>query len=414
MTYESFPPSWTRATGSLLVCTALACSGAADSDASKIPSAPSLVTEERVPGWYEVPEEPAGVVYGNISAEVQNGALVGELQAEGLPRDQRVYLAMRWGSETPIVITDLLTPGKNVPFRASLGCDGKREVDGGVLRVYLAPKGATVADPATDELLGLTSKPGNLFDYGQRAYDQKLPGELCTTVKKELLPITLQRDPRLRLALCDEPLVDGSACGQPLLDKTRLFTVSVEASPDSMQLVPSFVWAPDGEAIAVEANGVLLSTNNGRLSRTIGLGPFHPGENVVRITIGRLPSWEAKLVLPKNTLQPRLRESGLRMGQSFSMDWADSSWANRFVVTFEPLDLPPTRAGIPTFETKESHVTDTFVGFDDGAGGKRTGPRARIVLRASQEVTEKATNGPYRAGGYWLQWFESMTVSVQP
>ena len=401
--------SFRRLSALLMMCATVACGGEVEDVASRTHGAAS--PEARTPGWYDVPAEPAARFYGDVDGELQNGELLGQIRAEGLPSDQQMYLAMKWGDETPIAVTELLPAANGVAFRAVLGCRADRSE--GALLAYLAPKGAVVPNPSSDELLAISAKPAHLFGYLQRAYDQKYTWEMCQSPKAQVLPLPLQRDPRLSLAFCTEPVREGRACGQPVMDRTRLLEVSSEAGPSMVSIAPQFVLQPDEGDVTVTVNGVLVSSEKGRVAIDKGLGPFHPGENTVRIAVGPLPPWEAKLVLPKGNLAPRLRETALRMGEPFTVDWAANSWADRFVVKLLPLDVPVKRVSEPSYLSDNSFLTEVFRGFDDGYGGMRTAPRATLKLTAMTDVP-KPEGGVHNAGGTWFRWVETTTVTVQP
>jgi hypothetical protein len=109
------------------------------------------------------------------------------------------------------------------------------------------------------------------------------------------------------------------------------------------------------------------------------------------------------VVLPIDSLHPRLHEPALREGAPFTVSWDAASWAQSYGLYSWPLDVAPTRAGYPEWWSEMPSVSEIFPGFRDAAGGTVVPPRAMLML---------TVRGP--SGFYRIEWNEKIDVAVQP
>jgi hypothetical protein len=344
------------------------------------------------PGWSEVVDEPAGSSFGEVLlawTEVPlercgtQLALSGDVRVSDIPADQRLYFAMRWNHESPVVVSDLLplsptgVRGEHfslllAPPQSALEPFSGRTCSGtqarGVLLAYLTS--SDTPHPETDELVGVSSKDPSVFSSLQRGYDQLLTWSSCP-FSRPLMPLQLQHDERLRLTLCD------TTCTQPVFDRTRIAGASLSLGPAGWTLNATFVNA-GYQAASYEINGLATEGSGSELA------PWHEGPNVVRVQVDDLPAWEAVLTLPALALSPRLAEPTLQVGAPFSLSWDASPWATNAFVQFRPLEVPILKVGDPFFTTNQTSFTETFPGFHDAGGALREVPRAGVSLEVRQ------------------------------
>lgn len=382
-----------------------------------MPDLPDVVSidagAELEPGWYELPAEPASEFVGDLTLQQDPALLSGRVIHQ--LRDQRVYLAMQWGDSEPVAVTGPLESGAS--YRAILDPPASvrtssatcRATAKGVLLVYLATPGAPL-DPRTDELLGASYKPEPYFPYEQTAYNQYISWDDCTTASKQLLPLLLQRDPRIGLARCTDRQLTTDTCPTKLLDRTRISKASLQVSPTGTLLSPSFLYRPPNTPVRYDVNGQRVGDDFWQLSTT-GLGPWKAGRNTLSITIEGYAPWTAVVVLPRTPLEPKL-ETTLKAGTDFTLRWNRATWATSYLVAFAPLDIPPRRQFDPRWTSTEPTLTARFDGFLDGNSAPIYAPRTSIYLSASRSQGASGVT-PHGGGGFELSWAETFIAPVQ-
>lgn len=325
---------------------------------------------ERPPGWYALPDEQADRSWGALNFGWKSSTrLEGELSLTGAAPGRKLYLAVRWANATtPVVLTQPFDstfsaeveppPSAREPVSSRV-CSGARA--SGLLLAYLVESGAP--DPARDELVSVSVKPREVFSSLQALYSQPFVWDTCAG-PRPLVPLLLQHDPRLRLALC------APDCGEPLLERTHVVSAQVDLDADGAGL--SFE-ALGREEIVVEVNGVVLSAGD--------RGAWNEGVNAVRVTVGALAPWTAEVVLPPQRLGLQLEEGRLRTGAPFTLSW-HAPWATSAWVDVRPLDVPALKVGDPSFVANGESLEEVFPGFRDARGCLREVPRATLQVRA--------------------------------
>lgn len=325
---------------------------------------------ERPPGWYALPDEQADRSWGALNFGWKSTTrLEGELALTGAAPGRKLYLAVRWANAMqPVVLTE--------PFESSFAveveppaaarqpvysrvCSGERAE--GLLLAYLSD--GSGADPSRDELVSVSVKQREVFSSLQALYSQAFVWDTCGE-PRPLVPLLLQHDPRLRLALC------APDCGEPLLDRTHVVSAQVDLADDAA----AFSFEVLGrEEVVVEVNGVVLLGDD--------RGAWHEGANAVRVTMGALAPWTAEVVLPPKRLGLQLLEGRLRTGEPFTLSW-HAPWASSAWVNAWPLDVPALKVGDPSFVAKGESLEEVFPGFRDARGCLREVPRATLQVRA--------------------------------
>lgn len=365
------------------------------------------------PGWYELPTEPASEFVGDLTLQQEPSLLVGKVTHQ--LSEQRVYLAMQWSDDAPVAVTGPLASGDSYravldpPASARTPSATCRATAKGVLLVYLVTPGAPL-DPRTDELIGASYKPAPYFPYEQTAYNQHITWDDCTTTSRQLLPLPLQRDPRLGLARCTERQLTGDTCPTKLLDRTRLSKASLFISPDQTLLSPTFLYQPANASVRYDINGQRVGDGFWQLS-TGGSGPWRAGPNTVSITIDGFAPWTAVVVLPNTRLEPKL-ETTLKAGSDFTLRWNRATWTTSYLVAVSPLDIPPSKQFNPRWTVTEPTLTARFDGFLGGDSMPVYAPRAEVTLMG---MRQQGTNSsvPHGGGGFDLAWLESFIAPVQ-
>lgn len=374
-------------------------------------------------GWQRVPDEPANRSVGFLELERENETLAATLVETSLTANRRIYLAMKWGKEAPVVLGDAVVPSAGVKLEGRLSPPssartpvgaGPCEKAEGILLAYLEVEGASSPDVTRDELVGTSSAPAALFSISQRGLTHTIRWESCGSTNGPLPPLALFRDPRLKLALCDEPALGERACGLPILDRTRVASASLTLEAQRVAFSSELVVANVSGETTVSINGVKQPW-----AATLGWSPsnspFREGPNEVRITQGAREPWVANLVLPTSKLRPRLGPDGvLRHDAPFTVGWDAAPWAGGFQGFIYPLDVPPKKVGDITFMANREAVaaSGVFSGFDDGQGGKRTAPRARVVVKAWTDRATGVDGRPLADDNYRISVSEETTVSV--
>ncbi len=402
---------------SLLILVAVA-SGCGVVDApvliADLPGAVSLdAGTELEPGWYELPAEPASEFVGEVTLQQEPSLLAGKVTHQ--LRDRRVYLAMQWGDTEPVAVTGPLESGAfyraplDPPASARTSSATCRATAKGVLLVYLVMPGAPL-DPRTDELIGASYKPAPYFPYEQTAYNQHITWDDCTTTSKQLLPLLLQRDPRIGLARCTERQLTTDTCPTKRLDRTRISKAALQISPDGTLLSPTILYQPANVSVRYDINGQRVGDGFWQLSTT-GAGPWRAGRNTLSITIDGYAPWTAVVVLPQTRLEPKL-ETSLKTGSDFTLRWNRATWVTGFLVAMSPLDIPPRRQFDPRWATTESVLTTRFDGFLNGDSMPVYAPRAQVRLMATRQQGI-ASSVPHGGGGFELTWVEVFIAPVQ-
>ena len=362
-----------------------------------------LPTQERDagsgPGWYDFPEEPANLFFGEARLKLVNGTLQGSLTLP--PGACPIYLAIKWPGSEPQPITEVIDPSVSTTFSsAPLDC---RRTPGTLLAYLLRTSGST-PDPGTDELIGVGVKPLWLFASQQTAFNQPLTEELCRSGDAQLLPLQLQHDPRLTLALCDTADERSElVCGQPPLDRTRIDGISATVEDDGrVRISASFVAFVD-EPVDYLVNGVPFAEREGQLDSSLANGPWNSGPNTIQIRQGSLPPWSATVALPIDSLHPRLHEPALREGAQFTVSWDAASWAQSYRLIIAPLDVPISKTSDPEWTSEQPSVSEIFPGFRNAVGGTVLPTRAMLML-----------TGRASSGFHSIEWNEQIEVAVQP
>ncbi|MDP1830124.1 MAG: hypothetical protein Q8L48_43070 [Archangium sp.] len=377
-----------------------------------------------LPGWYGVPEEPANDFAGEARLRLVQGGLAGELTlADALARP--MYFAMKWRMTEPQVITAVIDPSVSTSFSAAAfepPLSARVQAPGsascftaeGRLLAYALRRGATAPDPALDELVGVGFKPAWLFPFQQSGYNQRITWSSCQVGTGDLMPMEFQFDPRFKLALCDEAEErTASVCGQPPLDRTRIHAMSLSVSDEGRVFLSASFVAYVDEPVTYAVNGVSFQATAGQLKTTLADGPWRDGRNTVEIRQGARAPWSAEVILPVQSLRPRLHEAALRDGDTFTVSWDEARWAQAYLLLSYPLDVPAARVPYPSWSTEQPSVTQTFPGFSDGAGGLVQSTRAMLMLRVSAAVASPSTFAPFHSGrGYAVQWSEGLGVAV--
>jgi hypothetical protein len=297
---------------------------------------------------------------------------------------------VRWENATsPVVLTEpfessfaveVAPPaGARVPVSSRV-CSGERA--SGLLLAYLAASAAP--EPSRDELVSVSVKPREVFSSLQALYSQPFVWDSCAG-PRPLVPLLLQHDPRLRLALC------APDCGEPLVDRTHVVSAQVDLEADGATLSFEVLGR---EEVVVEVNGEVLSAGE--------RGAWREGVNSVQVTAGALAPWAAEVVLPSKHLALQLQEDRLRTGEPFTLSWR-APWATSAWVNAWPLDVPVLKVGEPSFAANGASLTEVFPGFRDARGCLRSVPRASIEVRA------KLADGPFG-----LSVADSLVVPVEP
>ncbi|MER2563555.1 MAG: hypothetical protein ABTQ32_22695 [Myxococcaceae bacterium] len=400
---------------SLLVLLAVTsgCGVIVDGPALK-PEVPGVVAgTELEPGWYELPAEPASEFVGELTIEQWPTLLSGTVTHQ--LGERRVYLAMQWGDAEPVAVTGPLASGAS--YRALLDPPASvrtssatcRATAKGVLLVYLEKADAPL-DPRTDELIGASYKPEPYFPYEQIAYNQHIEWNECSTGSKRLLPLLLQRDPRIGLARCTEQQLTSDSCPTKRLDRTRISKAALQVSADGTLLSPSLLYQPPNVAVRYDINGQRVGDGFWQLSTT-GSGPWKAGRNTLSIAIDGYAPWTAVVVLPTTPLAPKL-DTTLKAGSDFTLRWTRATWATSYLVSFAPLDIPPRRQFDPRWTVTEPSLTARFEGFLDGNSAPIYAPRTKIFLSASRSQGASGVT-PHGGGGFELSLSEAFIVPVQ-
>lgn len=324
---------------------------------------------ETEPGWHEHPDEPAGRFFGQIHLSwTRHGLLEGTLQLDEATPGLKPYFAVRWANATTTTVLGApfedafaITVDPPASARTAGGCGEEAK---GLLLVYLT---SGTPDPSRDELVSVSEKSRELFGSLQTIYSQPFVWSPCAG-QRPLVPILLQHDPRLRLALC------APGCTEPLFDRTHVVKASVELDPD----YDSFSYEILGkwDEVTLEVNGVVVPRE------PLAQAKWVEGRNRVRITAGSLAPWEAVVVLPPRDLQLTLVDGApLRTGQPFTLSWS-APWAGSTWVGAYPLDVPVLKVGTPSFSSETETLTDIFPGFVDTMNMPRDVPRAELNARA--------------------------------
>lgn len=371
------------------------------------------------PGWHEVPVELASLRLGTISLEQWDNLLAGTVDAPGLGV-RRVYLAVWWGSGAPEQIAGpfahrasyrALLPAPPQSARTSAPtCRGERAQ--GVLLAYALAPGAAPSI-ATDPLIGASYKPPSLFPGVQTAFNRRVEWSSCAREGAVALPpLVLQDDPRLPLAICEHlDVAQGVGCGIPLVDRTRVEAAVFSISASGSGLSPSFVHHPAGRAVRYVINGQPVGTGFWQLSTT-GPGAWREGRNTVEITIEGLTPWRAVLVLPSRRLEPLLL-SPLRRGERFAAQWTPAPWADAYLVTLYPLDVPARRIADPRWTVTTASIRELFPGFEDGGNQPLWAPRAELGVTAMRRQGPPSAS-PHGGGRFELWVREAIVVPVAP
>lgn len=365
------------------------------------------------PGWYELPPEPASEFVGELTLQQDASLLSGKVTHQ--LRDQRVYLAMQWGDAEPVAVTGPLESGAS--YRALLDPPASvrtssatcRATATGVLLVYLEKAGAPL-DPRTDELLGASNKPERYFPYEQTAYNQQLAWDECSTASKPLLPLFLQRDPRLGLVRCTADQLASDTCPTKPLDRTRISKADLNVSASRVLLSPSLVFQPANSKVRYEINGQRVGDGFWQLT-TMGDGPWKAGRNTISIAIDGYAPWTAVVVLPRQRLEPRL-ETALKAGSDFTLRWNRATWATGYFVSFAPLDLPARRQFDPRWTATDPTLTARFEGFLGGDSRPIAVARTQIFCEARRSQSANSVT-PHGSGGFTLGWSETFIAPVQ-
>lgn len=386
-------------------------------------TAPPWPPGGELPGWYGVPEEPANVFVGQATLRLVNGGLQGEL-ALSAGQTRPLYFSMKWRGTEPQLITTVIDPlvsssfsapafqppqSARVPDVGNPSCSTAE----GTLLAYAVRSGATTPDPSLDELIGVGFKPTWLFPFQQSGYNQQLEWSSCAVGAGEVMPMQLQYDPRFRLALCGDALEPAeSVCGQPPLDRTRIYAIYLGVEDDGrVFLSPNFVARVEGP-VTFEVNGTSFEAPVGQLDTKLAGGPWRAGRNTVEIRQGTREPWSAEVVLPVHSLRPRLHEEGLREGDAFTVSWDEAPWAQGYSLLTEPLDVAPARVAHPRWYTEEPSVTQTFPGFRDGAGSPLLPERAMLMLVARAAINSPSAFASFHSGGgYEVVWTERSEVA---
>ena len=392
----------------------LADEGAEPAPIADLPGAAPLDEgAELEPGWYELPPEPASEFVGDLTIE-RGASVIGGKVTHRLG-DQRVYLAMQWGDAEPVAFTGPLKSGDSYrallapPSSAITASAACRATATGVLLVYLARPGAPLA-PRTDELIGASYKPTRYFSYEQTAYNQHLVWNDCQLPPGPSMPVLLQRDPRFGLMRCTEQQLTTDTCPTKPLDRTRLSKADLQVSALGALLSPTFVYRPANASVRYELNGQRVGDGFWQLS-TGASSPWRPGRNTLSITIDGFAPWAAVVVLPRTRLEPRL-ETDIKTGSDFTLRWNRAPWADDFLVSFTPLDVPVRRQPNPRWTVTEPTLTARFEGFPSGEATPVFAPRALISLFATRSQGAGSVT-PHGRGGFDLTWFESFVAPVQ-
>lgn len=365
---------------------------------------------DELPGWYDVPAEPANVFSGEARLRIVEGRLQGDLTLA--PGEGPLYFAIKTQGWEPQAITEVIDPAVSTSFTsAPFSC---RRAEATLLAYSLRP-GATTPDPTLDELIGVAFKPSWLFPYQQSAYNQRLTERSCAA-GGELLPMQLQHDPRLRLALCDTADSRSAlVCGQAPLDRTRVHAISLSVDEDGrVFLAPNFVVFVD-EPVEYRINGAAFPASAGQLDSRLAAGLWRAGRNTVEIRQGSLPPWSAEVVLPMRSLHPRLHEAGLRAGAPFTMSWDAAPWAQAYRVTSAPLEVNAGRVAFPSWWTEQPSLNETFPGFRNGNGDPLSAERAELMVTVAAATAGVGEFAPFHSsGGYSVSWTEQLEVAVLP
>jgi hypothetical protein len=379
-----------------------------------------------LPGWYDVPEEPANVFAGEARLRLVNGGLQGELTfASGQARP--MYFAMKWKGADPQPISAMLDPAVSasfstpafepplavrVPSPASPACSTAE----GRLLAYEVRQGGTTPDPALDELIGVAFKPQWLFPFQQSGYNEQLTWNSCLPGAGDLMPLQLQHDPRLKLALCDtasEPSL--TVCGQAALDRTRVHAIDLSVDADGDVFLSPNLLVLDQEPVTFVVNGRSFAGTARQLRTTLTSAPWRAGRNKVEVRQGTQAPWVAEVVLPVHSLNPKLHGEVLREGAAFTASWDEAPWADGYALSSDPIDVPPARVAHPRWSTERTSVTETFPGFRDGNGAPVQPERARLTLRVYGVADSPAAFAVFHSSaGYVVEWSETLDVAVGP
>jgi hypothetical protein len=315
-------------------------------------------------------------VLAELNLTLEGGSVRGVIPDNAAPPGQAFYVAVKWPGTNPVRLTERGLSGQMVggfldPPQGvrTLSADGRCARAEGILLGYLHNVG-TLPNPAVDELVAASHRPDGLF-LRHQSYQQRIVWDTCGLQKQQLVPLLVQRDPRLTLALCEQPSAGGMLCGQPMLDRTRVASAQLEVQETSGQFFPSLVAVPPGMAVSIEVNGNKSDAPNEQLvtaTTRCTTNPWHAGSNLVRIVVGDAPAWEARVVLPTPS-NARLREPGLRKNGVFNIDWNAAPWAGAEVRMW-PVNLPLRRAVYPTFSSAGPFLSGTFAGFPGNAGAE--------------------------------------------
>jgi len=321
--------------------------------------------EARAPGWYGVPPETASTWFALVSLTlVPPRTLQGELPPG-------IELAVQWPGEAPQRFSGTF-PEPPAPARVQQnGCE---HADG----LLLAYQG--------DELVAVSDLPEDRFSPSQQYYNQKLRWSSCATAPVMLQPLFLFHDDRLPLALC------GDSCALPLLDRTRIASIDMEASGDGrVTFTPRFVFHPKDLPAVFTVNGRGFTP-------AVDSAAWHPGANSVRVQLGTLPAWQAEVVLPAAPLAPRV--SPLREGSDFTVEWSSGGDWGPSSVTLYAVE-PFWKGGQRSFDAARSPLTARYAPW--------MGPEPVTRVRVQVRQRPRAEPAAYR-----LTLVDDVEVPSQP
>jgi hypothetical protein len=334
-----------------------------------------------------------------------------------IPEGKALYLAIKWPGLAPAIVSNTLSgPGElvaDVDPPESVRSSGRCAHAEGNLLAYFADANA-LPNPEGDELVAASQRPEDLF-LAHGGYEQRIVWNDCNANDQRMKPLLLQRDARLALALCEEPVTNGMLCGQPILDRTRISGAQLTAHATGAQFFPRFAAIPTGASVVIEVNGSKTDAPNGQLVTQAGrcsVNPWRAGSNSVRITVGDAPAWEARVVLPKPQ-RAHLRDAGLRKNASFTVDWNRAPWADAARVGLWPVNLPFRRTMYPQFDGTGPSLIGTFAGFNAPGGGVEWDTHVHINHQLSRTQVVGVT-GTGAGNTYALSYAESFIVPVLP
>ncbi|MDX2012081.1 MAG: hypothetical protein SFW67_17945 [Myxococcaceae bacterium] len=321
------------------------------------------------PGWYDVPSDPA-VRLGLYQPQSFDGRLLaGTFSFEPAAPPGGYTVTVIWKNHTVEQVVGTVT-------RDSPSMRGLLSPPDSALVASTCPRGRKstgtlfVKHGDTGEVVGTSATEAVLTG----GYSWEVTYDECASGSRFLPPIVLQREPRLELAHC---LTLSRRCADT--DPVRVVSSDLEVRDDGVSLTTTFVFSDARETPSLEVNGVALRLE----PRTIVYprSAFRPGRNQVRWRMGSREPWEAVVVLPEASFEPKFPRA-LRLGAPFTLPFREATWATDYGLYLTPGDAHWTRAVYPSFRGIAAPLEGRFDGFPDGRGGIVTGTWASARFTA--------------------------------